>query len=330
MESSPAPIPSVDSTKFRLLRCSAGGAPRRGGLELAEGDGPLWLDLTAPSDAELAYLARRFGFHALALEDCAHLDQRAKLEEYDDHLFLVQHSFACASPVWELEVRELHAFLGRDYLVTVHDTPIPALDAVFDRAVSSPQVAARGPDFWLYLVTDRVTDGHFSILDDLADAIESLEDEILANPTRKSIEAIFALKRTLVSLRKIISPTRDVLAALCKRGDPRVGERTALYFRDVYDHLVRVVEAIEADRDLLGNALDAYLSMSANRTNDIVKQLTIFSVIFLPLTFITGFFGQNFTAIIPYEKAWTFDLMLLLCGATPLGLLLWFRSKSWF
>lgn len=330
MEIPPGSAASPDPAKFRLARRSADGALRRGGLELAEGEGPLWLDLTAPTDAELAYLGRRFGFHALALEDCAHLDQRAKLEEYDDHLFLVQHCFASGSQVWELEVRELHAFLGRDYLVTVHDTPVPALDEAFERAVAHPQIAARGPDFWLYLVSDRLTDGHFSLLDDLAGAIESLEDEILAGSSRKSIEAIFALKRSLVLLRKIISPTRDVLAVLSKRGDPRVGERTALYFRDVYDHLVRVVEAIEADRDLLGNALDAYLSMSANRTNDIVKQLTIFSVIFLPLTFITGFFGQNFTSIIPYEKIWTFDLMLLLCGATPLALLLWFRRKSWF
>ncbi len=329
MENSLAPVPSVDSTRFRIMRCSVVGPPRRGGLELAEGGGPFWLDLTAPSDDELAFLARRFGFHPLALEDCAHLDQRAKLEEYDDYLFLVQHAFAFASKGWRLEVQELHAFLGRDYLVTVHDAPIAALDAVFERAAANPQIAARGPDFWLYLISDRLTDGHSSLLHELADSIERLEERVLAKPSRKGIEGLFALKRSLVLLRRILSPTRDVLAALCKRGDPRVGERTAVYFRDVHDHLVRVVEELEADRDLLGNALDAYLSMSANRTNEVVKQLTLFSVIFLPLSFITGFFGQNFTSIIPYDKAWTFYLMLLLCGATPLSLILWFRSKGW-
>jgi magnesium transporter len=224
----------------------------------------------------------------------------------------------------------LHAFLGADYLVTVHGAPVPALDQVFERARADPAVAARGPDFWLYLLADRVADGHFGLLDDLAAAIEALEDDILSRPSRQSIERIFALKRALVLLRKIVSPARDVLAALCKRGDPRVGERTALYLRDVYDHLVRVTEAIEADRDLLGNALDAYLSMAANRTNDIVKQLTIFSVIFLPLTFVTGFFGQNFTSWLPFDERWLFELMIVLCGATPAAMLLWFRRKSWF
>jgi magnesium transporter len=319
-----------DPTRFRLLRRLPDSTLLSGGLELSEGEGLLWLDLTAASEAELAWLGGRFGFHPLALEDCAHLDQRPKIEEYGDHLFLVQHDFSAAGEAPDLEIRELHAFLGRDYLVTVHEAPIAALDAVFARVQTDPAVSGRGPDFWLYLVTDRVTDAHFAVLDELAEAIEVLEDQILTRPNRESIGRIFALKRVLVLLRKIVSPTRDVLGVLCKRGDPRVGERTALYFRDVYDHLVRVSEAIEADRDLLGNALDAYLSMAANRTNDIVKQLTIFSVIFLPLTFITGFFGQNFTSIMPFERRWMFELMLLLCGATPLAMILWFRSKSWF
>ncbi|MFN7133781.1 MAG: CorA family divalent cation transporter, partial [Myxococcales bacterium] len=196
-------------------------------------------------------------------------------------------------------------------------------------AGSDAAVFGRGLDFLLYLVSDKITDGHFLHLDGIADAIEDLEDRILTRLSRDDIEQIFALKRALVTLRKTISPARDVMSLLSKRGDPRVSERTALYFRDVYDHLVRVTEAIEADRDLLGNALDAYLSMAANRTNDIMKQLTLISVTFLPLSFITGFFGMNFT-LMPFDSKLLLAGALASCILVPVSMFVWFSRKAWF
>ena len=206
---------------------------------------------------------------------------------------------------------------------------MPTVDEVFARAAKEPAIARRGPDFLLYLMSDRISEGHFALLDALADEIEGLEDAILTRLSRKNIESIFALKRALVTLRKTVSPARDVMGILSKRGDPRIGEKTSLYFRDVYDHLVRVTEAIEADRDLLGNALDAYLSMAANRTNDIMKQLTLVSVTFMPLTFITGFFGMNFTEIIPYQSHALFFGMLGTCLLLPPAMLWLFLRKQW-
>ncbi len=320
--------PAAARPVLRVLRLD-GERVSVGGEELLDGGGVLWLDLTAQDEASIAPLARRYGWHPLAVEDSLHLDQRPKLEEYGDHLFLVQHAFFQDGGPGALAMVELHAFLGKGYLATLHDRPMKEVDAVFARAAQDPTVAAKGPDFLLYLLSDKLTDSHFTVLDDLADAIESLEDEILTDVSRQSIEAIFSLKRALVMLRRTLSPARDVFGMLARRGDPRVAERTALYFRDIYDHLVRVVEAIESDRDLLGNALDAYLSMAANRTNQIMKQLTIFSAIFLPLTFVTGFFGQNFTSILPYERMWLFGLMLASCAGVPAAMLLWFLRKSW-
>ena len=156
---------------------------------------------------------------------------------------------------------------------------------------------------------------------------------MLASPEREDLQRIFELKRHLVAMRKVLSPQRDVLGLLAKRGDPRIGERTALYLRDVYDHLVRINESIEANRDLLGNALDAYLSAVGQRTNEIMKYLTIMSAVFLPLAFMVGFFGQNFDNL-PVLRDWVHSDrlmwgMIVICLALPAGMLVWFKHKGW-
>jgi magnesium transporter len=293
-----------------------------------------FIDLQNADAAALELLRERFRFHPLALEDCAHLDQRPKLEDYGDHLFLVTQSFTCPSErVRRLVLHELHAFLGERYLVTVHASPVPALELVWKRLSNSPGTFSRGVDFVYYLVADLMVDGHFPLLDRIADELEELEDAVLSTPKKRELTRIFQLKRHLVAMRKVLSPQRDTMAMLARRGDARIQEHTALYFRDVYDHLARINESIEANRDLLGNALDAYLSMMSNRTNDIVKALTLLSAVFLPLSFIVGFFGQNFQDL-PGFPAWVHSkalmaVMITLCLGTPLGMYLWFRRKEW-
>jgi magnesium transporter len=177
-------------------------------------------------------------------------------------------------------------------------------------------------------VIDAVVDTNFAHLDLLADALDQIEDAVLERPDRDDLAHIFALKRTLVTMRKTLSPQRDVLASLAKRGSAQVSDRTAIYFRDVYDHLVRIYESIDAARDLLGNALDVYLSMVGQRTNEIMKSLTLLSAIFLPLTFVTGFFGQNFEHM-PFGSDALMWSMVICCAALPLGMLYWFKSRKW-
>jgi magnesium transporter len=323
---------------FRTLELDPSGR-----VEVCEGvervsppaDGTLrWVDLIAQDAEKLELLRQRFDFHPLAIEDCAHFDQRPKLEEYRDCLFLVTQGFACpGAQVRELELHELHAFLGERYLVTVHLDKISAVDAVWDRALSDPGVLSRGVDFVYYLMADRIVDNNFPILDKVAEELERIEDAVLAGPQRENLGRIFELKHHLVAMRKVLSPQRDVFAMLAKRGDPRVSERTALYFRDVYDHLARINESIEANRDLLGNALDAYLSSVSNRTNEVMKYLTVLSAIFLPLAFIVGFFGQNFDNL-PGLRDWVHSDtlmygMICACVATPALMLWWFWRKHW-
>lgn len=294
-----------------------------------------WIDLAAADLASLELLRERFNFHPLAIEDCAHLDQRPKLEEYDAHLFLVTQGFTCPTAhVKNLDLHELHAFLGERYLVTVHADEVPALEGVWKRISGDASPLERGVDFVYYLIADALVDSNFPILDRIADELETIEDVVLENPTRSQLQRIFELKRHLVLMRKVLSPQRDTMAMLSRRGHARVAERTSLYFRDVYDHLSRINESIEANRDLLGNALDAYLSAVSNRTNEIMKYLTLLSAVFLPLSFVVGFFGQNFTDLPGFEN-WTHShalmgAMIAICVAMPIGMIAWFRHKHWF
>jgi magnesium transporter len=324
---------------FRVLELDAAGR-----LHATEGTDAVappppgayrFIDLTDQDDASLDLLRERFGFHPLAIEDCAHLDQRPKVEEYGDHLFLVTQGFTCPDThVKKLEIHELHAFLGERYVVTVHEGFVPAVEEVWQRASREKSLVQRGADFVYYLIADALVDANFPILDRIADELEELEDSVLAGPEGSQLSRIFELKRHLVTMRRIISPQRDTMAMLARRGDARVSERTSFYFRDVYDHLARINESIDANRDLLGNARDAYLSAVSNRTNAIMKALTLLSAVFLPLSFVVGFFGQNFEDL-PGIHDWTrsrflMDAMIGTCIAIPIGMVLWFRHNRWF
>jgi magnesium transporter len=304
-------------------------------------DGTLrWVDLRG-EDRSLDRLRAEFSFHPLAIEDCKVFDQRPKLEEYKDHLFLVTQSFAsgatdAGSPAAQhegLELYELHAFLGKNYLVTVHSGEIAALEHVRQRVIDHPELLLRGVDFVYYLIASRLVEANFPLLDGITEELEAIEDRVLEAPVKTDLTRIFALKRRLVLMRKVLSPQRDTLVMLARHGDDRISERSSHYFRDVHDQLVRLNESIEANRDLLSNALDAYLSAVSNRTNEIMKYLTLLSAVFLPLAFIVGFFGQNFVAL-PGLPHWTesrglMHAMLALCIATPVVMVLWFRLRRW-
>jgi magnesium transporter len=316
---------------FRVL-----DIPASGPATTSEGDAQVapppegavrWIDLAGQDAAALELLGRRFDFHPLTLEDCQHFDQRPKLEEYGSYLFLVVHGFA-VDPDGGVRPLELHAFLGQRYLVTVHAEPMPALETIWQRVAVDPGLGRRGADFIYYLVVDDIVDQNFVHLDAISDTLDDIEEAVLSRAERRDLASIFALKRKLVTMRRVLSPQRDVFALLAKRGDARISERTSFYFRDVYDHLTRIYESIDTGRDLLGNALDAYLSMVAQRTNDIVKRLTIFTVVFMPLTFLTGFFGQNFDAL-PIHSAWLFYAVCASCLVVPVGMLIWFRRSGW-
>jgi magnesium transporter len=288
--------------------------------------GIVWLDLSAPTADDLSWLARAYNFHPLALEDCRHFDQRAKVEPYDGYLFISVDAVTRANG--DMLAQELEVFLGADYLITVHREPIAALDEMRVRCVSDSRTGKYRADMLFYQIVDHMVDAIFPLIDEMDDEIDDLEDEILAKPTQASLQRLFELKRQLVFLRKIVGPMRDAMDVLADTRYEFIDPRTALYYRDTYDHLVRIYDLIEISRDLLGNALDAYLSSVSNRLNEVMKRLTLLTTIFMPISFLVGFGGMNFVQI-PFDNPVAFGIMLALLIVVPTGMLIWFWRSKW-
>ena len=296
---------------------------------LLERDEYFWLDLTDPGEEEVAALAQAFSFHPLALEDLVKRGQRPKLEDFGEYMFLVYYGAATAAN-GGIELEEVHAFLSGGYVVTSHQRRSPALEEA--RQHFSAQ-APRSEQFVVYRVLDGLTDSFFPILDRLDDRMEQLDGEIFTRPQPRQLEEITALRRDLVALRRVVTPQRDLLA----RGIDDILEIPGLeadsrnYFRDVYDHAIRISDQIDSYRDLLAGSRDAYLSVVSNRLNQITKQLTVVATIFLPLSFIVGFFGQNFSWLVVHvdTAAAFFALGIGSLVLSAIGLLIWFRRGSY-
>jgi len=296
-----------------------------------ERDHFFWLDLSSPGPDELAQLQELFGFHPLALEDTEHFGQRPKLDNYGDYVFLVFYGAWRHSAKDPAPLREVHLFITGQYLVSVHHDPLPALD--HQRAQLDGRVL-HSEQFLLYRVFDALVDSFFPILADVDDEIDDLEAAVLDNPTDEQLQRLFSLKRQLLAMRKVITPQRDLFASsvdqIAELPGLELDERD--YFRDVYDHLIRISDLIDSYRDLLSGATDLYLSTVSNRQNDVMKQLTVIATIFLPLGFITGFFGQNFSYLVTHliTSEWTFWVIGVgSMVATCIGLMFFFRRKGW-
>ncbi len=261
-------------------------------LKVCHEDG-FWLDIQAPGEDDLKILEKVFGFHHLTIEDIQHQDQRPKLEEYAGYTFIVIFT-AKLAPDGEIQFQEHHMFVSKDYLVTVHDEPAEILVTLADRVKRSPELTKGNPGFLTYLVIDDLVDSLFPLLESLDDRIDTLEDRILADATPELLGQINQYKRQVIELRKFIGAQRDLFQRLITHSIDVRGEELTLYWRDVHDHLIRQYETVDSLRDLLTGAMDIYLSTVSNRLNNTMKALTVIASLFLPLTFLTGFFGMNF------------------------------------
>ncbi len=296
-----------------------------------ERDHFFWLDLTGPTEDQVTALDDLFGFHPLAMRDITDFGQRPKLDNYGDYAFLVFYGAGDAKPGNTDPLCEVHMFISGHYLITVHRGPLPQLE---EQRQELDGQRLHSEQFLIYRVLDALTDSFFPVLSAIDDEVDSLEDAILARPTDEQLAQLFTLKRQLVAMRKVVTPQRDLFARSVDQLDELPGlqldERD--YFRDVYDHLIRISDLIDSYRDLMSGATDLYLSTISNRQNEVTKQLTIIATIFLPLSFITGFFGQNFTYMISHliDTAWVFWVVGVgSMVATVAGLMVFFRRKGW-
>jgi len=288
-----------------------------------------WLDLDRPDAEDFDVLRDVFKFHPLALEDSEHFGQRAKLDDYGDYAFLVVYG---AAPD-EDRLVEVHCFYSEHYLVTLHRDDCPAFSDIRERYAKRDKPIER-PALLLYRIVSGLVDSFFPILADFDDRIDELENAIFTNATDEQLQEIFSMKRLFVGLRKAIGPERDMFASLMGgvADLPGMTEDDERYFRDIYDHLIRISDLIDTYRDLLTSSMDVYLSTVSNRMNVVMKQLTIIATIFLPLSWLTGFFGQNFGFLVRHIAGWQpfafygigFELVAFVL------LIAYFKRQRWF
>jgi magnesium transporter len=296
--------------------------------ELVRRDEFFWLDLVQPSDDDLARLGELFGFHPLTIEDNRKFGQRPKLENYERYAFVVFYGARTEGD--RLALTEVHLFVSGSYVISIHREPCDELVALREKF---EQDLERAEQFVLYKIFDELTDSFFPVLSSMDEEIDRIENEIVENPTDAQLQVIFGLKRDLVAMRRVVTPQRDLFARAIDDITelPGLEPSTHDYFRDVYDHLIRISDQIDSYRDLLTSAMDVYLSTVSNRLNQVMKQLTIIATIFLPLTFVTGFFGQNFGWLVRHIHTFGAFAALGLGGLlVPLVILLfWYRRAGY-
>jgi magnesium transporter len=288
-----------------------------------------WIDLHQPTEDDFAVLRDVFKFHPLAIEDSEHFGQRAKLDDYDDYVFLVVYG---AVPD-EDRLVEVHCFYSERFLITVRRDDAPAFAEVRRRYQKRKGPIDR-PGLLLYRIIDALVDSFFPILADFDDRIDELEDQTFLQASDAQLQEIFAMKRLLVGMRKAVTPERDMFASLMGGVAelPGMTPDDERYFRDIYDHLIRISDLIDTYRDLLSSSMDVFLSTVSNRLNIVMKQLAVIATIFLPLTFITGFFGQNFGWLIRNIGGWPAFLGLGIGTevVTVAIMMTFFKRRGWF
>jgi magnesium transporter len=296
---------------------------------LLSGGAFFWLDLDKPSRGDFEILRDLFGFHPLAVEDSEQFGQRAKIDEYDDFVFLVVYG---AAPD-EDDLVEVHCFYSERFLITVHRDDCPAFEEIRRRYATLEKPIAH-PSLLLYRILDGLVDSFFPILADFDDRIDDLEDGIFRRADDRQLQEIFRMKRLLVGMRKSVTPQRDAFARLMGGVSelPGFQDEDERYLRDVYDHLIRISDLIDSYRDLLTGAMDVYLSTVSNRLNSVMKQLTIIATIFLPLSWLTGFFGQNFGFEVRHiAGAPAFLVLGVLTELAVVAVMLaYFKRRGWF
>jgi len=302
---------------------------------LQDTDGLLWVDLAGePPETCEPILHETFGFHPLAVDDALQESHVPKVDDWGQYIYLVLHAVVFGRQGdGELDTLELDVFVGKSYLVTYQARPIAAVDRVWTACQRDERHLQRGVGHLLYKLADELVADYMPVVEGMDEAIDRIEDQVFGNPGPHLLERVFTLKRALLHLRRIIAPQREVLNKL-GRGDYGVidaGDR--IFFRDVYDHLVRLYDITESLRDLVGGALDTYLSVVNNRMNEVMKTLTLITTLFMPISFLAGFFGMNFFQPVAPLDAWTdhpaFMLTMAAVILVPVGMYLWMRRRAW-
>jgi magnesium transporter len=335
-----------DDAIIHLLYRDSSGAlhseTSRSRLEEALRDpgGLLWVDIQGSDDETSqrveTWLREAFRFHALAIADALRETHIPKVDDWDDYLYLVFHVPRLDPKSDVLILQELDVFLGRNYLLTYHTVPLELLDRERANLQRDPRDRLRhGADFLLFLFLERAVDQSLTVIEQLDERVDTIQNVVIEHPNSKTLRSIFRIKRSAIELHKTLAPQREVLNRLARDPYQPVRSEHRVYFRDLYDHLVRIHDISESLRDLIAGTLETYLSVVSNRTNDIMKTLTMVTVMFLPMSFLAGFFGMNFfgeslSFRAPMPRALLFLVTCGIMAISPCFMWIYARRRKWF
>ena len=295
---------------------------------IARDETTVWIDIVDPAPDEIARIGDKFGFHPLALEDVARGGQRPKIDQYDGYQYIVFYGLTTEND--RCGSHEVDIFLGRHYMVTFHDSRLPVIAETANRwRANVAELGNHGPGFLLYSLLDSLVDGYFSVLDDIAERTDGLEERILSQGQPGLQAEILQLRRDLLMIRRVAGPERDTMNVLVRRDPPLFGREEIAYFQDVYDHLLRVTDSVDIYRDMLSSVLDANLSMISYSLNTVVKRLTASSIILMSITLIAGIYGMNFAHMPELDWRFGYPFALAVMAAVAAAEVAIFRRIDW-
>ena len=275
-------------------------------------------------------IGNHFNLHPLVLEDIANTGQRPKMEDYTDYLFVVLNMLQYSEEDKEIKREQVSLILGSNWVISFQETEGDVFDTIRERLRSDKgRIRKMGADYLVYVLMDTIVDNYFAVLEKIGEKIEEIEDETVTNPSPETLHTIHDLKRQMIMLRKSIWPLREVINRLERWESKLINESTDIFLRDLYDHTIQVVDAVETFRDMLSGMMDIYMSSVSNRMNEVMKVLTIIATIFLPLTLVAGIYGMNFRIMpeLQWEMGYPFALLIML--AVGIIMLIYFKRKNW-
>jgi magnesium transporter len=291
-----------------------------------------WVNIDGLHDIRIMEkIGKHFGLHPLVLEDILNTEQRPKIEDFDDHIFVVLKMLYYDETDGEIRAEQISVILGSNFVLSFQERVGDIFNPLRERIRGAKgRVRKMGPDYLAYNLLDAIVDNYFAVLEKLGEQIEGMEEELVSNPTPDTLQRIHNLKREMIFLRKSVWPLREVVSRLERGESELIKDSTGIYLRDVYDHTIQVIDTIETYRDMLSGMLDIYLSSISNRMNQVMKVLTIIATIFIPLTFVAGIYGMNFEYMPELKWHWFYPkaFWLVMLGVAAM-MLVYFRRKRW-
>ena len=297
---------------------------------LASGEGLLWVDIEDVTKEDAELLSNVFCFHPLAVADCISKNiHPPKIDDFDDYLFIIVHGINYHIESDIVETTELAFFLGKNYVVTTHDVPMRSVSSMFSHVKANGRPMRRGAEFFAHDIIDALVDNIMPTIDEMNDKSTTIEAEALHEPKRETLISIMQLKRSILALERILSPQRGIIDGLSRGEYALISERAQIYYRNIYDHLLRIEMLTYNLRDMLESALSTYLSSVSNRMNEVMKVLTLIATIFIPLTFIAGIYGMNFANMPELDWRYGYFGILIVMAVIGISLVVYFRRRSW-